>query len=55
MKKILQMYKKYKELINYLIVGGLTTVISLAIYYISVFTFLNPENSIQLQIANILS
>ena len=55
MKKILNLYKKYKEIINYLIVGVLTTVVSLAVYYISVFTFLNPENSIELQIANILS
>ena len=55
MDKILNLYKKYKEIINYLIVGVLTTVVSLAVYYISVFTFLNPDNSIQLQIANILS
>lgn len=55
MKKILNLYKKYKEIINYLIVGVLTTIISLVVYYISVFTFLNPDNSIQLQIANILS
>lgn len=55
MKKILELYKKYKEIINYLIVGVLTTIVSLAIYYISVFTFLNPENAFQLQIANILS
>ena len=54
-KSLKHIYQKYKEIINYLIVGGLTTVISLAVYYISVFTFLNPENSIQLQIANILS
>lgn len=53
MKK--NIYNKYKELINYLIFGVLTTLISLAVYYISVFTFLNPENSVQLQIANILS
>ena len=55
MEKILNLYKKYKEIMNYLIVGVLTTVVSLAVYYISVFTFLNPDNSIQLQIANILS
>lgn len=55
LQKILNLYKKYKEIINYLIVGVLTTVVSLAVYYISVFTFLNPDNSIQLQIANILS
>ena len=55
MENIFDLYKKHKEIINYLIVGVLTTVISLAVYYISVFTFLNPNNSIQLQIANILS
>ena len=55
MKKIIELYKKYKEVINYLIFGVLTTLVSLAAYYISVFTFLNPEDAIQLQIANILS
>lgn len=55
MKKIKELYVKYKEVINYLIFGVLTTIVSLAVYYISVFTFLNPENAIQLQIANIIS
>lgn len=55
MEKIKELYLKYKEVISYLIFGVLTTVVSLAVYYISVFTFLNPDNSIQLQIANILS
>lgn len=49
------LYKKYKEIINYLIFGVLTTVVSLATYYICVFTFLNPENPVELQIANIIS
>ena len=55
MKKLFEIYKKYKEIINYLIVGGLTTLVSLIVYYVSVFTFLNPDNPVQLQIANILS
>ena len=55
MEKLKELYLKYKEVINYLIFGVLTTLVSLAVYYISVFTFLNPENAIQLQIANILS
>ena len=55
MEKIKQLYLKYKEIINYLIVGVLTTVVSLAVYYISVFTFLNPDIPVQLQIANVLS
>lgn len=55
MKKINSLYKKYKEIINYLIFGVLTTVISLAFYYALVYTILNPLNAIMLQIANILS
>lgn len=55
MHHILGIYKKYKEIINYLIVGGLTTVVSLAAYYICVLTFLNPTNAVQLQLANIIS
>ncbi len=55
MKKIIDLYKKYKEIINYLIVGALTTLVSLVTYYICVSTFLDPNNGIQLQIANIIS
>ena len=55
MEKIKELYIKYKEIINYLIFGVLTTVISLIVYYLTVLTFLDPENAIQLQIANILS
>lgn len=51
----MDLYKKYKELINYLIVGGLTTVVGLGVYYACVLTFLNPNHAVQLQIANILS
>lgn len=54
-KKIKELYIKYKEIINYLIVGGLTTFVALGVYYASVLTFLNPNNGIELQIANILS
>lgn len=49
------LYKKYKEIINYLIVGGLTTVVSLLAYYGCVLTIFDPENAIQLQAANIVS
>lgn len=55
MEKIIGIYEKYKEIINYLIVGALTTLVSLIVYYGCVFTFLNPDNAIELQIANILS
>lgn len=53
--KIKQIYLQYKEIINYLIFGVLTTVVSLLVYYGLVFTILNPDHAIQLQIANILS
>ena len=32
MKKIISLYKKYEEIINYLIVGGLTTLVSIVVY-----------------------
>lgn len=53
--KLKEIYIKYKEIINYLIVGGLTTVVSLGVYYGCVLTFLNPDSAVQLQAANIIS
>lgn len=55
MDKIKDLYKKYEEIINYLIVGVLTTVVSLATYFICTETFLDPTKKIELQIANIIS
>ena len=55
MKKISSLLKKYQEIINYIIVGGLTTLVSLGSYYFCVKTFLNPNNGWQLQFANIIS
>lgn len=55
MKKVVELLKKYEEIIRYLIIGVLTTVVSLVTYYICTNTFLNPDNGLQLQIANIIS
>lgn len=52
---IIKLYNKYKEIINYIIIGVLTTVVSLIVYYGLTLTILNPNNGIELQIANILS
>lgn len=52
---IKNIYLKHKEIINYLIFGVLTTLVSLLTYYLLVFTILNPNNAIELQIANIIS
>lgn len=46
---------KNKEIISYLFFGVLTTIVSLVSYYILTNTFLNPNNGIELQIANIIS
>lgn len=55
MKKVINLYKGYEEIINYLIVGVLTTIISLLTYYFLVLTLLNVNVAIELQIANIIS
>lgn len=55
MNKIVSLYKKYIEIINYLIFGFLTTVICLAVYYVLTLTIIDPNNGFGLQIANVLS
>ena len=55
MNKIIGLYKKYKEIINYIIVGGLTTVVSMGIFYGSTWTFLDGNDAIELQVANVIS
>ena len=57
MEKVKELIKKVgtKEVILYVVFGVLTTVVSLVTYYICVETFLNAENAIQLQIANIIA
>ena len=55
MNKIKELYIKHKEIINYLIIGGLTFIVSMLSYYLCVITFLDPLNPIQLQIANVIS
>lgn len=50
-----QLWIKYGEIIRYLIVGGLTTIVSLGTYAICVTWFLDVESAIQLQVANIIS
>ena len=55
MQKIKKLVIKYKEIINYLIFGVLTTIVSLVTYYGSVYTFLNPNDGFQLQVANVIS
>ena len=55
MQKIKELYLKYKEIINYLIFGVLTTIVSLATKYLLLFTILDASNAVQLQVAVITS
>lgn len=48
-------YYKNPEIWNYLIVGLLTTVVSLVTYFIATRTILDPTVELELQIANIIS
>lgn len=52
MKEII---KKYEEIISYLIVGVLTTIVSLATYYALVYTVFDPKVALELQISNVLA
>lgn len=53
--KVIELYKKYEEIINYLIIGVLTTVVNLAVKYALLFTVLNASDATQLQIAVVIS
>ena len=50
MKKIFDLYKKYEEIINYLIVGGMTTLVSICVYALCTKCF-----NINYMIANVIS
>ena len=52
---ICKLYRKYKEIVNYIIIGVLTTLVSLGAYYGLVLTILDPRHPVQLQVANVIS
>ena len=55
LKNLLKDKEKIREIVNYLIFGVLTTVVSLVLYYGLVSTVLNPDVAWQLQLANVIS
>lgn len=55
MQKLKEIYLKHKEVINYLIFGVLTTLVSLIVKYLLLFTILDAANALELQIAVIIS
>lgn len=54
-KKISSLYKKYKEIVNYIIVGGLTTVVSIGSFYLCRFLLFTSNSQVDIQISNIIS
>lgn len=55
MQKIIELYKKYEEIVNYLIMGVLATAVNLEVKYALLFTVLEASNPTQLQIAVVIS
>lgn len=55
MKKIWNLYKKYEEIVNYLVVGGLTTIVAIGSKLLLLATILDQTNGLELQIAEIIS
>ena len=53
--RVVKLYKKYEELINYIIIGGVTTIISLGVKYGLLFTVLSASDALQLQVAIVIS
>lgn len=55
MKKIRNLYKKYEEIVNYLVVGGLTTIVAIGSKLLLLATILDQTNGLELQIAEVIS
>lgn len=54
-KKIKKLYDKYEEIINYLIVGVLTTVVSYGTYLILANLIFPEKGPLDIQISNVIS
>lgn len=53
--KVKKLYKKYKEIINYLIIGFLTTIVSLLSFYLVRLLIFTNDSQLDIQISNIIS
>ena len=52
---MMKLYRKYEEIINYVIVGGMTTLVSLGSKWLLLFTILDAKDSFELQLSVIIS
>ena len=55
MDVFIQLYKKHREVVNYLIAGVLTTLVNFIVYYGLVLTVLDPDDPVKLQAAIIIA
>lgn len=55
MGKIKSLYEKYREIINYLIFGVLTTIVNIGTKYALLFTIFDAKNAVELQLAITIS
>ena len=55
MNRIRELYRAHEEIILYLLIGALTTAVSLFVYYGLTLTVLDPQVPVQLQAANVVS
>ena len=53
--KCIEIIKKNEEVVMYLIMGVLATVVNISVKYALLFTILDPKNAIELQVAVIIS
>lgn len=53
-KNCLNLYKKYEEIINYIVVGGVTTIISILSYYLFRI-ILSSNTNLNVQISTVFS
>ena len=54
-KKIKELYKKYEEIILYLIMGVLSMIVNFAVQFGLLFTILDASNAFQLQLSVIIA
>lgn len=54
-KRIKSLYDKYEEIINYLVVGVLTTIVSYAVYLIAANIIFPAKSALDIQLSNIIS
>ena len=53
--KIKELYKKYEEIINYVIVGACTTVVSIASYYFFRYLVFTRDSNFDIQVCTVIS